>query len=428
MTPLFLLLACTGADPEPAPEDGGLLSFPEERPQNLLVVSLDTVRRDRVGRYGGGDTTPVLDALLTRSVVLDQHRACSNWTYPALVCLYTGASPTDVGFMPRGPEPATPDLQTMAEGLADAGFDTRLAGAQLLLDPELGLVQGFGTVSVDADWSAEQVTEQALALAEDLASPWLLQAHYLDPHLPYLAPAEHERRPADLASTIFDLTDPEIVHDIVEHWGELSEEERDALLANIDVLYEAELRYTDAQVGALLDGLDAGGLLDDTLVLLVTDHGEQFYEHGQFEHGSGLYGEETWAVAALAAPGLAPASWTGLTHHGDLLPSVLSALALPASGQATGTVVGTAPEDRPAFTAFSLRGRTVQGVEVGRDRLLFDWGPGTFERFELGDDPGELEDLHDAAGSLDQELVAHLWPEVERLAEVLGQEVPARGP
>ncbi len=431
---MFAALACSG---EPGTADSGtpallpdtgtpgaVLSFAGSRPVNLVVVSLDTLRRDRIGWFSGGDTTPVLDARLAQGVVLAQHRACSNWTYPALLCLLSGAYPTDLGFMPRNTEPAPPGIETLAEVLGASGYGSALVGSQYLLDPSVALIQGFDHVDTDGEWSAETVTSRALDAATELAEPWYLHAHYLDPHLPYTAPAEFERRPDDLASTAFDLTDPEVVHAVIEGWDDLDEDERAALLANVAVLYDAEVRYMDHQVGVLLDGLEAGGLLEQALVVLVSDHGEQFYEHNQFEHGGSLYGEETWALASFHGPGLNPAVHADGTSQIDVAPTVLDALGLAPAPQATGAVVGVAAPERPLFAGFVRQRLTVQSAEIGDDRLLFNWGLEAFELYGLAQDPQEQTDLYDADDPTAQALIDVLWPQVERLAEVLGAEVP----
>lgn len=415
-------LGCSGTTTQDS--DNAPTVPPDRALVDLVVISLDTLRRDRIGWFGGGDTTPVLDRWFATSQVLEQHRSCSNWTYPSLLCVWTGASPTDVGFLARNTEPAPPGLETLAELLGAQGYTSHLAGAQFLFDPATALVQGFDGLSWDGEWSAEQVTAQALAAADTLSSPWFLQAHYLDPHLPYTAPAEHERRPDDLPATPYDLTDSEIVHAIIEDWPNLDEQAQADLLANVDVLYDAEVRFMDHQVGELLDGLDERGLLDRALVLFVSDHGEQFYEHGHFEHGGSLYGEETWAVAALAGPGLTAGRHTAPTNHVDLAPTVLDALGLPAAPQATGAVVGTADDDRPLFTAFVRQRVTMQGVQAGDDRLLLHWVDGEYEQYALATDPGEQSDLYDAEDPASKALVDLLWPRVERLAEMLETDVP----
>ncbi len=399
---------------------------PAKAPVDLVLISLDTLRRDRLGAFGGTDTTPVLDQWLEESLLLAEHRSCSNWTYPAMACIWTGATPMDLGFLPKNTEPAPDSLETLAELLEAEGRQTTLVGSQFLFDPKTQLVQGFSQVAWDGHWSAEQVTAETLQLAEDLTSPWFLQAHYLDPHLPYTAPPEHERRPDELPETPFDLTDDEVVHAIIEAWKDLDEQSQTALLANVNMLYDAEVRYMDHQIGVLLDGLATRGLLDTALVVFVSDHGEQFYEHDQFEHGSSLYGEETWALAALRGPGVEAGRHTAPTNHVDLVPTILHRLGLTEAPQATGVVVGSAAADRPLYTAFLRQRLTMQGVQIGNDRLLFNWLSGELEQYQLLTDPGELESVYDEEDPTSEALLEALWPEVERLAEVLQTEVPSR--
>ena len=113
LAPLLLGWACD-ASPE-APADSvadttiGALTFTGPLPQNVLVLTLDTVRKDYLGRYGDHQDTPWLDAVMDESVVLEDHRSCSNWTVPAVICLYAGQSPVDLGFEPISSDPLAPN-------------------------------------------------------------------------------------------------------------------------------------------------------------------------------------------------------------------------------------------------------------------------------------------------------------------------------
>ena len=110
---LLLVMACTPDEgPNPGPMDAntsspvplsppGIVTFEGTPPTNVLLVSLDTLRRDRVGRYGGGANTPFLDALFDRSIVLDNHRSCSDWTAPSMTCALTGLFPPLHNFWPN---------------------------------------------------------------------------------------------------------------------------------------------------------------------------------------------------------------------------------------------------------------------------------------------------------------------------------------
>ena len=88
-----------------------------------------------MGRYSGRDTTPALDAWLEESVVLDNHRSCSNWTYPSFVCVYTGAYGEDLGVYPHGIDTYPDEPETLAEMMNDRGYATRMEAAQFVLDP-----------------------------------------------------------------------------------------------------------------------------------------------------------------------------------------------------------------------------------------------------------------------------------------------------
>ena len=125
----------------------GILAFTGDRPYNVLMISLDTTRVEDLGRSSGLDTTPNLDALFDKSVTLDNHRSCSNWTFASTVCVQSGAWDLDLGFVPGiGREPATvpDDLLQAPEVLGDAGWSSYLVSTNSFLSSHVNNAQGFG--------------------------------------------------------------------------------------------------------------------------------------------------------------------------------------------------------------------------------------------------------------------------------------------
>ncbi len=431
---LSWVLACR--PPEPGQVD--LLEFAGDVPANVLVISVDTLRRDSVGRYAGTADTPFLDGRLERAVVLDDHASCSNWTAPSFHCLYTGARPLELGFVVESGDPEVPGsprrLDTLPEAFAKAGSWTSLVSSNPWLEPASGwpLGRGFDAVRAEPFATGEVVTELALAAAGELVSPWWFQVHYLDPHEPYDAPEPFRDPAPDIA---YDLSDPEEVRRLEGDWFTLSEIDQEAILAWIVAEYRAELRYLDSELERLWSGLDDRGLLDDTLVLWVSDHGQQHLERGRWAHGHHLHQEETGAIAALWASELAPLAWSGRTTHRDLAVTlaVLYGLSLP---DATGLALGEAPSDR-ARTMFHYRlqetgadGVARHSVEADGWRLSYTWD-GVLRLHDIATDPTEsLDVLEDADDALIDALWDEVEPDFERARELLDHlepEDPWRG-
>ena len=260
-----------------------------ERP-NVLLVTLDTTRADRLGLYGyTEDTSPHLDRLGEESVVYTRAVSTSSWTLPAHASLFTGKLPTShgarfdaegplvIGEAIQGPDvleefratPLAKAERTLAARLGEHGYTTGGVVGGPWMKRVFGLGKGFDVYSdakIDtlAGASATVVSDAAVAFIDaNGAAPFFLFLNYYDPHGPYQAPLRHR---------------------LATDWGLLwpdADPSQELLAAG----YDAELRYADEELGRVLDRLRARGLYEDMLIVVTSDHGELFGEHGRFSHG-----------------------------------------------------------------------------------------------------------------------------------------------
>jgi arylsulfatase A-like enzyme len=410
---------------EEEPED----LTPEVPPRNVLMVSIDTLRRDRVGRYDGSDRTPFLDSLLAAGVAMDNHRSCSNWTWPSLNCTLSGLYDTDSGFAagetdPEDPgalPPAPDDVAMLPDLLRERGFVTALTGTSPFLTDGYRISDRYDYTYAKGNLLAEQVIAAALTLQESLAAdgrPWLHHIHVTDPHQPYDPPDEYVNDAlAELQELPWDLRTTEGLQEMMDQWVAQPGHIQAEILATLRVLYNGEVAYLDDQLEILFSGLEAIGALEDTLVVLWSDHGEQFYDHGGIQHRADLYGEETFALGALLGPGVSPRAWTKPTSHVDLVPSTLAFLGLEPPEETSGVVVGRAPSTRPRFLSSIKDDFTRQAIDLGSERLIYTWS-GNLELYNLAVDPEERRDLSDVSPDRVRSLWAKLSPEVAALAEL----------
>jgi len=412
------LEATAGDDAAAAASPGArapLLRFDGERPLDLLLLSIDTLQVARVRR----DTAPRMMALMDGGVTLTRHRSCQNWTLPSMVCALSGQRNVGLGHVPTTlwglPEPLPPGLETLATRLDDAGWRPRLVTANVFLEPDYGLAGGYETVTGAPEWSASRIVNRGLRLIEELSAeglsgardPWLVHLHFLDPHAPYDPPEALIAAP--LPELAWDLTTPAGAREMIAAWGHLDRETRRAARRAMRLLYEAEIRATDAAIGALLDEAGAAGWLDEALVLLISDHGEQLFEHGTYSHGQSLYGVEADALAAFWSPGLIPARWPEPTTHVDLLPTLLDALGLPPPAETDGYVAGTAPADRAVrMVQYAGSAETRFAAQRGDAKLMY-WATGQRALYDLSVDPGERDDVY----RRDDPDALALWPHIQ---------------
>jgi arylsulfatase A-like enzyme len=388
---------------EPTPDDTaagdsdtGEISLPGEitpvitlagaHPKNVLVLSIDTLRPDFLNYFGYNShaTSPTLDAVFEGGVALTNHRSCSSWTFPSMLCAMTGVDQLTLGFWPinvSGVElEAAPDyIAFMAEFFEARDYDTMLlsgsgfVGASGNMDQ--GYQEGIGTFGP----LATELVDQSIGFLQTRADdpdPWLLHLHLLDPHAPYAPPESYlDDFDYDSLPPINQNLDTE--EGTIELWASydhLDESAQAISLEHLHVRYAAEVRYTDDEVARLFAQLDDMGAWEDTLVVVYSDHGEEFYEHGNFNHGYTAYNEVTRVPAAFYQPGnLEPALFDGLTTHEDILPTLFAILGWDIEPHFTGAPVGTS--DRTHLYNLSWRyDKTIQAVTDGEEKLIYRWG------------------------------------------------------
>ncbi len=251
---------------------------------NVLLVTLDTVRRDRLGCYGAKDArTPTLDSLAAHGVRVEDAVTCVPITLPSHATILTGLYPPHHGLRDNGRDILAPEQTTLAETLRAKGYACAAFVGCFVLDARFGLSQGFDPYNFDVapegvrpgmvdfnERPADKVTDAAISWFRARSpqdQPFFTWVHYFDAHLPYQSPLQS--RP------------------------EFSSKP-----------YEAEISFVDSQLGRLLAELRRSGRLDRTIVAVVSDHGEGLGEHGEPTHAMLLYSATTRVPLLLSCPSL----------------------------------------------------------------------------------------------------------------------------
>ena len=266
----------------------------EWRAPNIVLISIDTLRADRLARIGpAGSTTPRIDQLASQSVVFERAYTQAPHTLAAHTSLLTGLYPGRHGVLFRGDSLATQE-RTLAELLTAHGYRSIAVVNALYLSPEFRIDRGFEVYDYANDLlegrNAEQSNRRILReLQQDSDRPFFLFAHYFDAHSdtrsPYEAPQEFVDRHAGPPPSDYRLErgrpfGSRQMLALNQRGGQLSASERQYLMK----LYDAGVAYTDHQIGELLDALDTNALLEHSIVILTSDHGEEFQEHGELLH------------------------------------------------------------------------------------------------------------------------------------------------
>lgn len=373
---------------------------------NLLLVTIDTLRADHCSAYGyAKPTTPHLEALARDGVRCDLAYAPMATTAPSHATLFTGLLPRTHGVRKNG-HVLVPRHRTLAEALRDHGYRTHAVVSSFVLERRFGLDQGFASYDdslgdgQDAKEALFQTGDRARAKAVawlrrggDLggagpAQPFFLWVHFFDPHEPYAPPAEHRRPFAP-------------------------KDESDALASTV-ASYDGEIRFADAELGALLDALRGLGLLDTTLVVVAADHGEGLMSHGHMGHGPQLYEEAVRVPLVLRWPRGLPRGARVETPVllADVAPTVLALVGVNevlerADGIDVADVLrgrGAGEANRPVLLerrryheeetadGMPVRGALL-GVRLGRFKYLEAPEEERRELFDLAADPAEARNL-----------------------------------
>jgi arylsulfatase A-like enzyme len=395
--------------------------IPGPRP-NLLLITFETTRADHLGAYGyDRATSPRIDDLARAGTLFERALATSPRTTPSIASLLTSHYPQEHGVRTLL-MPLTPENRTLAEILREAGYATGAVQTHFRMRASTGFAQGFETYH-DAT-AAERPADQACRIARDwirAASsgdrPWFLWVHLLDPHWTYEPPPSmrslfgpEDPRPWDLYRR---LTQRQVSNGDVIFRNRMPPDEVAAFVN----LYDAEIRFSDAEMGTLLDLLDDLAIRERTVVVFTSDHGESLGEHAYFfEHGDFGTAPEIHVPLVIAAPGRMPAGvrvpWT--VPNIDVAPTILELLEIPAEARFRGASLlplarsAGAGEDRSCFGETGKKfhaqntRREVEGVEGkwrwiqrGRFKLLHEpRASGSPQRrlYDLESDPGETRD------------------------------------
>ena len=269
-------------------------------PKTVVLVIIDTLRADHVGAYGyERDTTPNLDQLAAEGEHYTRAFAQSSWTLPAVSTLLTGQPPHvhGAGRTDAGVAPIQASVRTLAERLSAAGLTTGAFVNVVWLNPSSGAARGFDSYDFETTdgtnrrmRDAATTTDAAIRWIEKhKAEPFFLAVHYFDAHLTYDPPAPYGSMfvPEDGAPLPSTFGSAQEIFDVRSGARTLDEAERATLIGR----YDGEIRYVDDQIARLRRKLASVGRWDDALIVVVADHGEEFWDHGGFEHGHSHYDE-----------------------------------------------------------------------------------------------------------------------------------------
>ncbi len=379
----------------------GLVSALSQRPKNLIIISVDTLRADHLGAYGySRKTSPNIDELVARGTLFMNAITQVPLTTPSFCSMMTSRYPHQTGSMRNG-IPMLPENQTLAEILNTRGYTTAAVLSNWPLKAHLsGLDKGFDMYDenfhqkrwlfFNDERDAEGVSDNAIEwLEEESDEPFFIWVHYSDPHSPYLLHDEFNfRKKGDLNADRIKIAD-----------------------------YDSEIAYADFHIGRLMKKIDQLKLADNSLIVFVADHGESLGEHKYWGHGRRVYQPCLQVPFAMIGPGIPK----GIKERAnvqllDMAPTILGYLGLPKGNEMMGldilpSILQAAPYPERTLYYETYPGALPMeevrdlkevnkpiwvGFREGDRKVMYSLRFQKWETYQLDTDPGETDNIFKA--------------------------------
>ncbi|MEW6071640.1 MAG: sulfatase [Planctomycetota bacterium] len=375
---------------------GGEAPASSDARPNLLLISIDTLRADRLGCYGyARDTSPALDRFAAGSVLFRDVAAPSPWTIPSHVSLLSGLAPATHGVELPTQVPAA-DVTMLAERLSAAGYYCFAITDGGWLSKERGFGRGFRAFhDQDQEFSRTLREAEAYVRHRTPEGPWFGFLHTYDVHCPY--------DPAEPYRSMF-VTPGRAELDArgkcgSPHFNAMGLDAAQAIY--LSDLYDGGIRAADAALGEFFAHLEASGALASTVVVVTSDHGEEFLEHGRIGHEESLFRELLQVPLIVRMPGRRPAAIDTPVGLVDLAPTLLELAgageAPDLDGRSLGPLLRGEPIPPAAARLSTLRWkRSLDSWLLPGTHLIVDRDRGTAQLFDLAADPAEE---HDASAA-----------------------------
>ena len=381
---------CAQAPAEPAPA-----------PPPIIVFDVDTLRADHLGCYGyRRDTSPHIDRFAARAVRFEWAFSQAPTTPPSQASILTGLYPSSHGLLGHEYRLGE-EIVTLAETLRARGYATGGFVDGGYMNPDFGLGQGFDRYDNSRGRGLKRIAPRAMHwLRRHASRPFLLLIHTYDVHTPYAPPEPYRSRfleGIERSTPGFEPTVEEMEAVRMSKYGDEPRTLSPGDLAYAEALYDGGIAFVDAWFGELLAYVDWLGLGERAVIVLISDHGEEFQEHGSVLHEK-LYATVTRIPLLIRLPGRGAAVHSEIVESIDLTPTLLELAGAPAPRGLEGRsllplIAGDRLRQAPVAVGESRFFGEQRAVSVGEHRLIYTLGADVAELYRFRDDPLEQRDL-----------------------------------
>ncbi|MCP4661894.1 MAG: sulfatase-like hydrolase/transferase [bacterium] len=417
-----------------AADQGARPGVPGPARPNVIIYMIDTLRRDHLGCYGyHRDTSPFIDRFAEDGVLFENAQAQTPWTRASVGSVLTGLWSQIHGAL--GDDDALPEeVITLPERLREIGYHTAAVTANGNVNRAAGFAQGFDDFIYLENVRPGQILSRATDVnetvlewldAETRRTPFFLWILTIDPHVPYDAPEPFHSQFSSAPRDPEFATGPRI--------SELALQQEPVPRETIDRLidlYDAEIAANDAGFGALVAALRQRGLYEESLIILLSDHGEEFDDHGGWMHGATLHAEMLNTPLIVKLPGgSGPIRRREVAQHVDLVATILDVVGVPLPERTQGrsltsllSAPGNAGWSNRAVAHVNLRGRIATSLLDGNWKVIVDHRGGVDSYpmlFQHSIDGDEQHNLASERPDLARFLATMLRSEVRRAGDGL---------
>jgi len=376
---------------------------------NLILISIDTLRADHLGCYGSKhETSPRIDRLAQEGLLFEHAIAPTAWTLPSHASMLTGLNPGRHGAQ-RSDTRIDENVEMLAERLSAEGYRTAAVVNAPFVQAKFGFDRGFESYDYIPKKEVERHQQQVMKRLQQTGdAPFFHFYHYMSVHDPYTPEDEFNRFLSEYEQPI--TVDG---NQMLKLWRALDAGERTLNRDEVrflNDLYRGGVLSVDHRIGLLLEALEASGKVADTIVVLTSDHGEEFMEHGSIVHTKTLYDESLHVPLIMRGPGIPESTRvSSLAGLIDIVPTVLGLLGLPVESGLDGVDlakdwlnVSTHAGDRELAieTSWIDGTRAKRGIRTRQQKLIVNLDSGESEFYDLHEDPAERNNLYPTAEAL----------------------------
>ena len=371
-----------------------IVNLDQRSRSRIIVIAVDTLRADHLGCYGyERDTSPNIDSLAEGGTLFENCIATSPWTFTSFASMFSGQYPSTNGATTVSK--LFPDnTETFAEILSGKGFLTGAVSNNVWFSPSFNLLQGF-----DSHRDFANIAEHSFEYAKN----WLFEnrdvdcmffIHIVDPHLPYSPPGEWAKKYGAEYRGPY-----ETAFSGVEEYRAGKLEIPPQLNDHLIDLYDGEIAYMDAALGKFISALETTFLMEGTTVIFTADHGEEFFDHGSFEHGHTMYNELLHVPLIIKGNGFKAGAKvdktvspmdlfaTLLGRYGAVLPGDVPSIDL------ADVIKGDAGKGRNIYSEQIYFGDEQSALTDGKYKYIYHLNDGAEELYDLESDPKETVNL-----------------------------------